>query len=126
MAALRGQGVGIALDDFGTGYASLSLLKELPVTRLKIDRSFVRDLAVGSCDAVVIEAILRLGETFGLDVIAEGVETAEQEEWLAAAGCREVQGYRYGRPLTAEKLAALLNAAPERLRSGPLRLTAAG
>ena len=71
LSALRQQGISVALDDFGTGHASLSLLKELPVTRLKIDRSFVGDLAPGSCDAVVVDAIMRLAETFGLEVTAE-------------------------------------------------------
>lgn len=104
LVALRQLGVGIALDDFGTGYASLSLLKELPVTRLKIDKSFLRDLDPGSCDAAVVDAVLRMGEAFRLDVIAEGVETQAQEDWLRAAGCREVQGYLYGKPMTADDL----------------------
>ncbi|AOH87086.1 hypothetical protein AWL63_23160 (plasmid) [Sphingomonas panacis] len=104
LIALRQMGVSIALDDFGTGYASLSLLKELPVTRLKIDKSFLRDLDSGSCDAAVVDAVLRMGEAFRLDVIAEGVETQAQEDWLRAAGCREVQGYLYGKPMTAHEL----------------------
>jgi diguanylate cyclase (GGDEF)-like protein len=108
LTALRRQGVGIALDDFGTGYASLSLLKELPVTRLKIDKGFVHDMAPGSCDAVVVDAILRMGESFGMDVIAEGVETDEQQEWLRAAGCREVQGYLHGKPMQAAELTRLI------------------
>jgi diguanylate cyclase (GGDEF)-like protein len=112
LVAIRQQGIGIALDDFGTGYASLSLLKELPVTRLKIDKSFVRDMAPGSCDAVVVDAILRLGETFRLDVIAEGIETAEQERWLTSAGCQEAQGYFYGKPMTAQELSRLVAVAP--------------
>ncbi|WP_420142308.1 putative bifunctional diguanylate cyclase/phosphodiesterase [Sphingomonas sp.] len=112
LAALRQQGVGVSLDDFGTGYASLSLLKELPVTRLKIDRTFVRDLAPDTCDAVVVDAILRIGRTFGLGVVAEGVETPDQEVWLERAGCQEVQGYLHGKPMPVETLTALL--APQR------------
>jgi diguanylate cyclase (GGDEF)-like protein len=107
LVALRQSGVSIALDDFGTGYASLSLLKELPVTRLKIDKSFLLDLDPGSCDAAVVDAVLRMGEAFRLGVIAEGVETQAQEDWLRAAGCSEGQGYLYGKPMTADQLAHL-------------------
>lgn len=108
LRALRRQGIGIALDDFGTGYASLSLLKELPVTRLKIDKCFVQEMAPGSCDAVVVDAIIRMGESFKMKVIAEGVETLEQQEWLRDAGCEEVQGYLYGKPMEAEALTRLI------------------
>lgn len=105
LRTLRQSGVSIALDDFGTGYASLSMLKELPISRLKIDKSFVVDLAQGSHDAVLVDAILRLGSTFGLAVIAEGIERAEQERWLIAQQCIEGQGFMYGRPMTAAQLA---------------------
>ena len=106
--ALRLQEIGIALDDFGTGYASLSLLKELPVTRLKIDQCFVRDMKPGSCDAVVVDAIIRMGDSFKMEVIAEGVETLEQQQWLRDAACAEVQGYLYGRPMHARDLTHLV------------------
>ena len=121
LAALHQQGVSIALDDFGTGYASLSLLKLLPLNRLKIDKSFVGDMAPGSCDAVVVDAILRIGETFKLGVIAEGVETAAQTECLLKAGCTEVQGYLFGRPMRALEIAQFARA---KQASGLVRRTA--
>jgi PAS domain S-box-containing protein/diguanylate cyclase (GGDEF)-like protein len=111
---LRDLGVGVAFDDYGTGYASLSLLKRYPLTRLKIDRSFVRDLSFDENDATLVELILTLGERFKLGVVAEGVETEEQEARLIALGCPEGQGYFYGRPMTAEALGALLRAAGPR------------
>ncbi|WP_267397060.1 MULTISPECIES: EAL domain-containing protein, partial [unclassified Sphingomonas] len=104
LSALRQQGIGIALDDFGTGYASLSVLKELPVTRLKVDKSFVEGMVAGSPDAVVVDSILRMGQSFRLDVTAEGIETVEQQEWLKRSGCAEGQGYLYGRPMSASDL----------------------
>ena len=102
LRSLRQAGVGIAFDDYGTGYASLSLLKRLPITRLKVDRSFVSNVVSDPEDAAVVQAILYLGRSFGLKVVAEGVETAAQEDFLRAIGCDEVQGYRYGRAVAAE------------------------
>lgn len=105
--ALRARGVGIAFDDFGTGFASLVTLQNVPVTRLKIDRSFITRLAEGGHDAAIVEAILTLARNLGLEVIAEGVETEAQEAFLRSRGCPEGQGYRYGRALPpAELLAA--------------------
>ncbi len=98
---LKSAGVGIAFDDYGTGYASLSLLKRLPITRLKIDRSFISNVVIDEGDAAVVRAILYLGRSFQLQVVAEGVETAEQEAFLQANGCDEAQGYLYGRPIPA-------------------------
>ena len=100
--SLRQAGVGIAFDDYGTGYASLSLLKRLPITRLKVDRSFVSNVVNDPEDAAVVQAILYLGRSFRLKVVAEGVETAGQEDFLRAIGCDEVQGYRYGQAVAAE------------------------
>jgi diguanylate cyclase (GGDEF)-like protein/PAS domain S-box-containing protein len=95
-------GVGIAFDDYGTGFASLSLLKRYPVTRLKIDKGFVRDLCTDAEDAAIIQAIMYLGRRLGLGVIAEGIETVAQEEILRLYGCTDGQGYLYGRPVPAQ------------------------
>ncbi|AYH48323.1 sensor domain-containing phosphodiesterase [Dickeya fangzhongdai] len=105
---LRNSGVGIAFDDYGTGYASLSMLKHYPVTRLKIDQTFVRAMCESAPDAAIVRAILYLGKSFGLDVIAEGVETQEQCERLLNKGCEQAQGYLFGRPMPAEEFEKLL------------------
>jgi EAL domain-containing protein (putative c-di-GMP-specific phosphodiesterase class I) len=93
--------VGVSFDDFGTGYASLSLLKTYPLTRIKIDRSFVRGMLESAGDAAVVNAILDMARSFGLDTIAEGVETEEQASWLRERGCTEAQGFLYARALSA-------------------------
>ena len=103
---LRDEGVGIAFDDYGTGYASLSLLKRFPLTRLKIDQSFVRTMCDSLEDAAIVRAVILLGRSFGLAVIAEGVETREQQDMLIAEGCEELQGYLFGRPVDADAFAA--------------------
>ncbi|WP_245428746.1 EAL domain-containing protein [Rhodoplanes elegans] len=97
---LRNLGVGIAFDDFGTGYASLSYLKKFPLTRLKIDQSFVRALAPGTVDAGIVEYTIRLSRLMQLDVIAEGIETQATADLLHAMGCENGQGYLFGRPLS--------------------------
>ena len=94
-------GVGITLDDFGTGYASLSILKRYPLTRLKIDRSFVQGICTSPQDAAIVRAILHIGRGFELAVIAEGVETEEQCSRLRKKGCEEIQGFLFGKPLPA-------------------------
>lgn len=96
---LRDLGCGIAFDDYGTGFASLSMLKRYPVTRLKIDRSFVSNICQSTADRAIVEAVLGLGRTFGIDVIAEGIETEEQHDVLVECGCTTGQGYLYGKPL---------------------------
>ncbi len=106
LQALRAMGVGIAFDDYGTGYASLSLLKSFPLTRLKIDRGFVNGLCEDRRDAAIVRAVIELSRSFGLTVIAEGVETQEQQRRLLAKGCQEAQGYLFGRPMAAEAFAA--------------------
>lgn len=104
---LRDEGVGIAFDDYGTGYASLSMLKRYPLTKLKIDQTFVRGMCESSADAAIVRAILYLGHSFGLEVIAEGVETEEQSARLRKKGCEAAQGYLFGRPMPASEFSRL-------------------
>ncbi len=108
LGALRAMGVRVALDDFGTGYSSLSHLVRLPISTVKIDRSFVRDLLTVPEHAAVAASVIALGHRLGLTVVAEGVETIGERGVLRDEGCDEIQGFLYSRPLAAEDCAALL------------------
>ena len=104
MSALKAHGVGFSLDDFGTGYSSLAYLRQLPLSQLKIDQSFVHNLVTDPRATAIVRTIVTLADSLGLNVIAEGVETQEQREHLARNGCHTCQGYLYGRPGPVEEL----------------------
>ena len=101
---VKALGISLAIDDFGTGYSSLSQLKRLPINKLKIDRSFVRDLPDDEEDVVISKTIIALAKNMGLSVIAEGVETEKQKDFLLNNGCQLIQGYYYSRPVLSEEI----------------------
>jgi len=114
MRVLKTFGVRLSLDDFGTGYSSLSYLKRLPISQIKIDKSFVRDIASNRNDAVMVKNIIDIATNFSLNVIAEGVETQEQLEFLKLNGCMAYQGYLFGKPVPIEEFEAQIDQRPRR------------
>ncbi|WNL38576.1 EAL domain-containing protein [Halomonas sp. PAMB 3232] len=114
MLRLKAHGVRFSLDDFGTGYSSLSYLAQLPLDQLKIDQSFVQQVPESSANAAIVSTTIALASSLSLDVIAEGVETQEQYQWLLANGCYAFQGYLFGRPMPVAALEAIALSAKER------------
>jgi len=101
---LKAIGLSLSVDDFGTGYSSLQYLKQLSVNELKIDQSFIRDFLVQKSDALIVEAIISIGTKFNMEIIAEGVETREQFERLKEMGCKNFQGFYFGKPTLPETI----------------------
>jgi anti-anti-sigma factor len=114
MLKLKSMGVKLALDDFGTGYSSLSYIKKFPIDRIKIDQSFVRDVTNDSEDAAIVDAIIYIAHNLKMEVIAEGVETIEQLDFLSSRNCNDFQGYFISRPVPGHQLLAILNTYAER------------
>jgi diguanylate cyclase (GGDEF)-like protein len=118
--AIQSRGIRLAIDDFGTGYSSMSLMKQFPIDTIKIDRSFVRDLPRDSEDQAIAQAIISMGKALGMTVVAEGVETVEQQTFLRDHACDEMQGYLFSKPVPPRQLAELLRS-PPLLASPPLQ-----
>ena len=108
LAAIKQMGVRIAIDDFGVGYSSLAQIKRFPIDTLKVDRSFIRDIAKNAEDRAITEAIIAMGKTLSLTVVAEGVETQEQQTFLRDHACDAMQGYYFSRPVPHDEFATFL------------------
>jgi EAL domain-containing protein (putative c-di-GMP-specific phosphodiesterase class I) len=111
LCELKDLGISIAIDDFGVGHSSLNYLKRFPIDALKIDRTFVQDIARGGSDGAIVSAVIAMARALDIRVIAEGVETDEQLAFLREHGCFEVQGYLFCRPMTAETLTEMIETA---------------
>jgi len=105
---LRAHGITLSIDDFGTGYSSLSYLKQLPIDKLKIDRSFIMDIPNDKGDMVITKTIIAMAKSLGFSVVAEGIETKEQHEFLEKEGCYEGQGFLYGKPISCQNFEKFL------------------
>jgi EAL domain-containing protein (putative c-di-GMP-specific phosphodiesterase class I) len=114
LCEIRKLGFGLSIDDFGTGYSNLHYIDELPVSEIKIDRSFVVELERSPAKRVIVEALIRLGDQIGKDIVAEGIETERELDILKELGCRYGQGYLFGRPASGDQLLARLNEGIER------------
>jgi EAL domain-containing protein (putative c-di-GMP-specific phosphodiesterase class I) len=116
LEALKGMGVQLALDDFGTGYSSLSYMKRFPIDTLKIDQSFVRNLTTDADDASIVNAVIHMGSSLHMLVVAEGVESSEQAELLRAQACPEAQGFYFSHPVAPRSIAQMLTRGVRRAR----------
>jgi EAL domain-containing protein (putative c-di-GMP-specific phosphodiesterase class I) len=112
LSLIRDLGVRFAIDDFGTGYSSLAYLKKLPVSSIKIDKSFVKNMEHDRDNAIIVRSIIDLGHNLGLKVVAEGVETQEAQNMLRSYDCDEMQGYFYSRPIPADAVTKYLKTPP--------------
>jgi EAL domain-containing protein (putative c-di-GMP-specific phosphodiesterase class I) len=121
LSELRALGVQLALDDFGSGYSSLRYLQKLPFDKLKVDRGFVTALDHSANGGVIIQAIVTFGRALGMSVVIEGVETEEQRVLLRLAGCKEMQGYLFAKPMSGEDIDRLLAKENSALERAPLR-----
>ena len=109
LGAIKRMGVRLAIDDFGTGYSSLGQLKRFPIDTLKVDRSFIRDIPGDPEDRAITQAIIAMGKSLSLTIVAEGVETEEQQSFLREHACDQMQGYYFSKPVVAGELAKLLH-----------------